>query len=244
MIERALDQVESDWRFLTFEVGPDALGDAMRGVRALGLRGAKIIEPHREAVLEFVDERTDHARLAQSANCVSVENGRLIADNTLGVALVDLLNGVDGKQVWILGAGSTARAIAAAMALAGAASIGLVGRSIHVAESVAKELSDQTRTPIEAVAWPADKLVVPAEVDVLVNATTIGSVDPDERLPIDIDSLRIELTVADVNYYCDSTTIDGLSILVEQTALALKRWSDIDADRAAMRDAAEEFLAI
>jgi shikimate dehydrogenase len=38
--------------------------------------------------------------------------------------------------------------------------------------------------------------------------------------------------------------IDGLDIFVEQTALALASWSGITADRAAMRDAAEEYLAI
>ena len=38
--------------------------------------------------------------------------------------------------------------------------------------------------------------------------------------------------------------VDGLSVLVEQTALALEAWSGIMADRGAMREAAEEYLGI
>lgn len=256
MIEQAMQQSGSDWRFLTFEVGPEAFGDAMRGVRALGLRGVKIIDPHREAVLDFVDDRTDHARLARSANCITLENERLIAENTLGKACVALLDSAKDKRILVLGAGKTGRAIASAAALAGAAAVTVVSRSVDKGTELASVISQETKVPAESAPWPNDKLTIPVDVDVLANATSIGSVDPDQSLPIDADSLRAELTVADVTFNSPSTwflraaadhgchTIDGLSILVEQTALALRQWTNIEADRNAMREAAEEFLAI
>ena len=64
MIEQAIRQASVDVRFLTFEVSIDDFGDAMRGIRALGLRGVKITAPPREAVLQYGDRPTDHALLA------------------------------------------------------------------------------------------------------------------------------------------------------------------------------------
>ena len=36
MIEKAFTHHELDWRYLTFQVSPERLGDAVRGMRAMG----------------------------------------------------------------------------------------------------------------------------------------------------------------------------------------------------------------
>ena len=56
LVEQAFAQSDLDWRFMTFEVEPEKLGDAMRGIRALGFRGVKVGEPFHESVIEHVDE--------------------------------------------------------------------------------------------------------------------------------------------------------------------------------------------
>ena len=256
MIEQALHQAGSDWRFLTFEVGSEDLGDAIRGVRALGLRGAKIIEPHREAVLEFVDHQTRHARLARWANSITLANRQLTADNTVGKALVRLVDTIAGKRFCILGAGLAARAIATALALDGAAELLVVSRSAEKGAAITQSVGEISGVATRHINWPDGKLTVAPQFEVLVNATSVGSAETDAPLAIDLDSLRTELTVADVSFTTPTTwllraagergcpSIDGLSLLVEQTAIALRAWSDIEADRAAMREAAEEFLAI
>ena len=59
LVEQAFAHKGLDWRFMTFEVEPERLGDAMRGIRALGFHGVKIGEPFQESVIEHVDELTE-----------------------------------------------------------------------------------------------------------------------------------------------------------------------------------------
>jgi shikimate dehydrogenase len=52
MIEAGFAAAGLDWRYLTIEVEPAALGDAVRGARAMGLRGFNCTIPHKVAVVE------------------------------------------------------------------------------------------------------------------------------------------------------------------------------------------------
>ena len=256
LIEQAIREADSDWRFLTFEVEPDSLGDAMRGLRALQFRGIKVVNPFQTAVLEFVDELSPHAKLAGTANCIRRKGKTLMADNTLGQAVVALAGEMPGRQVELFGAGSAARAVATAIALAGAQQITIINRSPEAAEAIAKIINDETSTSAASAAWPDKQIVVNPETDVLINATRLGSYDHQDLPEVASDSLRKDLTVIDVSYNPPNTpliqqaleqecpTINGLDIFVEQTALALQSWSGIEADREAMREAGEEFFAI
>ena len=105
-------------------------------------------------------------------------------------------------------------------------------------------------------AWPKKSRPLEADVSLLLHATRLGNQTPEAPLPIELETLRPDLAVIEVSYDPPATwlsseatargcpVIDGLTILVEQTAIALGDWSGIEADRAAMREAAEEFLAI
>ena len=99
-------------------------------------------------------------------------------------------------------------------------------------------------------------LMIDEECRALVNATPLGTNDPDEQLPIDVSSLNKKTLVADVVYNPPQTwlmrqaeaqdcpTIDGLTLLIEQAALAFEIWTGASADRQAMREAVEEFLVL
>ena len=259
MIEQAIRDAGSDWRFLTFEVAPGQFADAMRGVRALGFRGVKIVDPHREAVLEFVDELAAHARLAGSVNCVIRRADRLVGDNTIGQGLVNCLRphlDLQGKHATVLGLGRAARPIVAALSLAGTASITLVGRDASACEALIRQQDQDGSAKFSCVAWPQGNLTVEPSTDLLVNATPLGSDEHELPLPIDANEIPQSMIVADASYNPPDTwllreavqrgltTVDGLSILVEQTALALEAWSGIQADRDTMREAAEEYLGV
>ena len=116
---------------MTFEVEPAQLGDAMRGIRALGFHGVKVGEPFNEPVIEHLDEVSDVARRCGSVNCVTANGERLVGDNTEGAALVELLqqhiNPV-GRRAVIIGAGRLARAIAIALVDAGVTAITVASR--------------------------------------------------------------------------------------------------------------------
>lgn len=254
MIEEAIRQADSDWRFLTFEVSAEALADAIRGIRALGFKGAKIIDPHCEAVLEYVDEATRRAELAGWANCLTRQEDRLVADNTLGMALSELVGEFTGKRVTILGSGPTARALATAAALGGALHITMCDLSIEHCETIAALIKEETSATTSTQARTAEPLLVEPGTGVLINASAADS--NDSELVVDEESLDGDLIVCELAFDSPATHlgrlaenrgckfIDGLSLLVEQTALALKIWSGIEADREAMREAAEEYLVL
>ena len=122
MVERALSRIGLDWRYLTLEVAPENLADAVRGMRAMGFRGGNFTMPHKVAVLPLLDELTEAARLMGAVNCWWRHDDRLLGDNTDGKGFLQSLRGrVDpaGRRFAILGAGGAARAIAVELALAG-----------------------------------------------------------------------------------------------------------------------------
>src|SRR5215813_10546641 len=107
MMEKAFAQVGLDWRYLTLEVAPDALADAVRGMRAMGFRGCNLTIPHKVAVIAHLDRTSEAASLMGAVNCVNRLGKELVGDNTDGKGFVQSLRGVTdpkGKQVVILGA--------------------------------------------------------------------------------------------------------------------------------------------
>ena len=57
MLEKAFAHHQLDWRYLSLDVAPEHLADAVRGMRAMGFRGGNCAEPHKQAVLEHLDRR-------------------------------------------------------------------------------------------------------------------------------------------------------------------------------------------
>jgi len=51
MIEKAFACHGLEWRYLTLEVAVEDLGDAIRGMRAMGFRGGNVTKPHKIAVV-------------------------------------------------------------------------------------------------------------------------------------------------------------------------------------------------
>jgi shikimate dehydrogenase len=202
MFERAFAHHNLDWRYLTFEIEPGNLGDAVRGLRALGFRGAHCADPYKQAVLPCLDRTTETATMVGSVNLIfredtgsdlkcsnlansketlhdapgNVENA-LVGENTEGKGVVQAIRAaVDpaGKRVVLLGAGQVARAVAIELAAAGAASITVVNRTEGRAGELVALLAGKFETPVSAVAWQ-DDYAVPPETDILIHAIGLGS---------------------------------------------------------------------
>ncbi|MEO7556742.1 MAG: shikimate dehydrogenase, partial [Acidimicrobiales bacterium] len=131
-----------DWTFLAFEVGPDAVGAALDGVRALGLRGLSVTMPYKEAVADLVDRRTADADRLAAVNCVVNDDGQLIGHNTDGPGFLDAIAAsagfvAEGRRAVVVGAGGAARAIVLALSQAGAADVAVLNRTASRAEAAA-----------------------------------------------------------------------------------------------------------
>jgi len=247
-----------DWRYLTLEIGPESLADAIRGLRAFGFRGANVMAPHKGPVREHLDDLSDAARLIEAVSCVNRQDDRLIGENTDGKGFMGSLREVTdpaGKRVVVLGAGNAARAIAVELGLAGVAEVTVVNRSEPRAADLVRLLSSRVGIASKLVVLEGD-FAVAEETDILVNATPIGMGDGEARGPLNMKTLRAGQVVADVVYNPPETrllreaaqrgckTIDGLGMLVHQALVIFKIWTGLDADAGTVREALEEFLGL
>ncbi len=122
------------WRYLTIDIAPDKLADAMQAMRTLGMRGVNCTIPFKVEVLNYLDEISPDAKLIGAVNTIRRVGDRLIGENTDGKGFMrSLADDADfdpaGRTVVIFGAGGAARAITVELALAGAAHIIVVNRS-------------------------------------------------------------------------------------------------------------------
>jgi shikimate dehydrogenase len=258
MMEKAFAEAGIDSRFLTLEVSPENLCDAVKGMRAMGFRGGELAAPHTAAVAEHLDRLTPAAEIVGEVNCIFRDGGELVGENTIGKALLQALaKRIDpqGVRVAILGAGSAARAVAVELALAGASEITIVNRSMERGQALLGLLAERTNAAARLVHW-AGHYHLEEETSVLVHATSIFRADSGVRLPVDLTGASSGVVVAEMNFDPPLTsllraaseagcaTVDGLSVLVNQAAIAFKIWTGIDADEGVMREAVEEFLMV
>jgi shikimate dehydrogenase len=257
MVEAAYRHHGLAARYLNCEVAPEALGDAVRGARAMGWVGFNCSIPHKVAVIEHLDGLGASAEVIGAVNCVVARDGRWIGENTDGQGFLEALKTVvdpAGRSLVIFGAGGAARAIAVEAALAGAASITVVNRGHERGEELADLLIARTSCAASFAQWEGD-YAVPEGTDIVVNATSIGLFpDVDARVPVDVDSLRPGMVVADVignpprtRLIRDAeargcTVLDGLGMLVNQGVIGIRHWTGIDPDPAVMRRALEDAL--
>ena len=257
MFEKAFAHHEFDWRYLSLDVLPEDLANAVRGMRAMGFHGGNCAEPHKRTVLLHLDRNSEAAELSGSVNCILYEDRQLVGENTEGKSLLAAVRRrIDpaGKRVVILGAGHVARAIGAELAWAQAGPITVVNRSEPAGRQLAELLTNRLRASAAFAAWEGD-YPVPPETDLLIHATTLGAGEND-RVPVVLDQLRPDALVADVIQNPPRTrllrqaqehgcpTIDGLELFVGQAAISFKLWTGIELDTAVMSDAVEEFWEV
>ena len=258
MMERAFTAAGLEWRYLTLEVPPEKLADAVRGMRAMGFRGGNFTIPHKVAVIPLLDRLSQAAELMGAVNCVNREADAFVGENTDGKGFVQSLQTVtepQGKRVVILGAGGAARAIAVELGLSGASHFTVVNRGRERGEELVTLLNERVKLPAQFVEWKGN-YDIPADCDVLINATSIGLGDLSARVPVDARTFRSGLVVADVIFNPaqtrflreaadhGATTLDGLGMLVNQAVIGFKIWTGVEPDANVMREALEEFLSV
>lgn len=256
MHNAAFAELRMNWRYVPLPVHPDRVGEAVAGVRALGLQGVNVTVPHKQAVMPHLDRWSPAAAAIGAVNTIIVgEDGELLGDNTDAAGFVTDLraNGVDpaGQRVLVLGAGGSARAVVYGLAETGCASLTLLNRTVERAESLLAVMQDFfPDVPMTADALP-DGVAAHAEAaDLIVNCTSLGMSPNWEGLPWDEDvEFHDGQTVYDLIYnpavtrllqlasVDGATVIGGLGMLIHQGAIAFERWTGENAPVEVMRRA-------
>lgn len=261
MQEAAFRAAGLNWRYLTIQVKPDDLADAIRGVRAFGMRGVNLTIPHKIEVMQYLDEIAPDAEKIGAVNTVRRVGDHLIGENTDGKGFlrglqVDAHFNPAGKRVLVLGAGGASRAVSTELALAGAAELIVVNRTPKRGEEMVNDVRYRTNAVISLLPWD-ETCVVPPDVDLLVNATSIGLYPNVEAMPdVNLERARDDLLVCDVVFNPPETrflraarerglpTLDGLSMLVYQGVIAFELWTGRDAPEAVMKAALRQALGL
>lgn len=225
-----------DLAYVRFPVRPGEGAHAARSMVPLGIRGLSVTMPHKEAVIDACDELTVAAQRLNAVNHLTNDDGRIVGNNTDGAGFVAGFEFVTneemaGKQVVVFGSGGAARAIVDGCARAGAASVGVIGRSPSRAESAAS-VAESARVVREGAFEYAD---------VVVNATPVGMQgSPSEgESPFDVSRLRPSAIVVDIVYSPLVTPlleaaskrglrcVDGLAMLAGQAAEQFRQWTGV-----------------
>ena len=244
-----------DWVYLAFEVPEGRGAEAIGAMRTLGLGGLSVTMPHKAAVHDAVDERTPVAAALGAVNCVFRRDDRIVGDNTDGAGFVDALRldeGIEvaGRRCVVVGAGGAGRAVAHAVAVAGAAVVAIVNRSPAPAARAVQIVGDRGR------AGTVDDIPT---ADLVVNATPVGMGDGTAAggaTPVDPELLRAGQVVVDLVYQPETTAllraarargavaVTGVGMLVHQAAHAFRRWTGLEPPLAPMTAAIRRELAL
>jgi shikimate dehydrogenase len=248
-----------DVRYMNCEVAPENLADAISGAVAMGWLGFNCSLPHKEKVIDHLDELAPSATLIGAVNTVIIKEGRLIGENTDGQGFVEALRTMSepaGARAVIFGAGGAARAIAVELALAGAHSIVIVNRSTDKGEKLADHVDSHTQAECSFSAW-TPQFSVPDDTTLVINATSLGFYPKHgETLDVDVSTIRTDAIVADVVANPPETlwlksaaeagcvTLPGIGMLVNQALVNARLWTGQTLDGHVMHRALSEALQI
>ncbi|TWH63092.1 shikimate dehydrogenase [Rhodococcus rhodochrous J38] len=224
---------------------PVNIEDAVAGIRGLGIRGAGVSMPFKEAVLPLVDVLHDSARAIESVNTIVNDDGVLHAYNTDYQAVSDLLveHGVDSAlPVTVVGSGGMAKAVTAALRHNGFTDGTIVARNEDTGRPLARKYGYE---------WRADTSEVTPGL--IVNATPIGMAGGAESgdLPLPHDFVAAAATVFDVVTVPPDTplvrfarehdipAITGDEVIALQAALQFELYTGVAPTREQVRRASE-----
>ena len=256
MQNAAFLKVGIDAVYVPFEVEPDKLGEAISGVRALGVKGINVTVPHKERVIEHLDYISDEAEFLEAVNTVKNENGELTGYNTDAEgflrSLIEEKIKLEGKKVLMFGAGGAARAVGYALLKGGVKFLNIVNRNFQRAKEVGKLLG----TRGNVLVFPLKESTVEAllkDTDLIVNTTSVGMAPDDPRL-FNYSRIPEGITVVDIIYNPPETPllkaarekgckiVNGLGMLVYQGAVAFEIWTGKKAPVNTMRKVLERKL--
>ena len=257
MQNAAIEAGHLDAVYVPFRVTKAQLCDAVRGMRAMRMRGVNLTIPLKEAVCGLVDELDEHARLIGAVNTIVNDDGTLKGYNTDGHGLLKALKqelGVETRErrIMLLGAGGACRAALVALCQSGAAWVGVANRNLDRARSLTAEFSAYFKgTTLASFPLTASlSELCPEPVDLLVNTSSVGLRGEAFDFPA-TRCVRNGGSVYDMVYTAGPTPLirearqaglaaaDGLGMLVGQGELAFELWFGTTPQREVMRRALE-----
>jgi len=241
MHNAAFQELNLDFVYVTFRVRKDELREAIVGAKALDIRGLNVTMPHKNAVMQYLDEIDPTARAIGAVNTILNDKGRLKGYNTDGIGALKALkeNGIslNGKKLLLLGAGGAGKAIAFHAAQE-VEELKILNRTKQKAKNLAEVLRKKFGKKIDGNSLSAKTMKKELEdADILVNATSVGMHPNESQSLVDASWLRPDLCVMDIVYNPIETklakdakpvgakVVSGVEMLVYQGAASFEIWT-------------------
>ena len=233
-----------DYVYLPFPIAPQNLEIAIAGFAAIGVVGFSVTIPHKQAIMPLLSEITPVAQAIGAVNTVSRQNNQWVGTNTDIEGFIAPLQ-TTYKQDWsqkvavILGNGGAARAVVAGCHQLGFAKIHVVGRNVQRLQEFGNSWNNSPISEnLQVHQWEELPKLIP-QANLLVNTTPIGMYPKVNESPLSVEEIA-NLPKGAIAYdliYIPKPTqfleqaekqgaiaIDGLEMLVQQGAAALKIW--------------------
>lgn len=235
MHEIWLQQNNVDASYIPIQIEEGKLIFAVKSLKLLGCSGWNVTAPYKNEIIPFLDEIDESAKGIGAVNTViRTEDNRLIGFNTDGLGFVKSLGTIKLEDhILIIGAGGAARGIISAFKQAGLTNITVANRSAINAQKVIDDLQVGQAVSLKEAEDGLRKF------DIVVQTTSQGMENQDNKLPIQLNNIKEHAIVADIVYNPLVTpfleeakkynvrTINGLGMLVHQGALAFLYWNDV-----------------
>lgn len=231
--------------YLFFET--QEIENAIKGIKALGIKGVSVTIPYKSDVLPFLDRIDSLAENIGAVNTIINKEGELIGYNTDAIgalkAIKERISPI-GKGALIIGAGGAARSIGYMLKKEGA-DLFIASRNYRHAKKLAESLGG-TGIPMEDIGS--------LNVDILINATPVGMYPHTDRCPVSASVLRPGMVVMDIVYNPLDTlllkiakdrrciTINGLKMFIYQGAEQFRLWTGLEPPLDTMEKAVRSVL--
>ena len=184
------DELELNFMYKAFTT--DDLNGAVTGIRALGIRGASISMPFKEAIIPLLDGLDPSASKIESVNTVVNDGGILVGSNTDFEAVLALIysSSIDpSSKILVRGSGGMAKAVVAAFRQAEFENLTVVARDVKKGSELASKFGYNFD----------DQALKTGLFDLLVNVTPLGMSGKNENeLAFSVEQIRSATTVFDV----------------------------------------------
>ncbi len=245
MHNAAISALGLDYCYTAFHVLPDRVGDAMRGLRGLNIRGLNVTIPHKLAVMEHMDRISEDALAVGAVNTISHEDGELIGYNTDVYGVLTALREIAGVTTFpehcvVLGAGGAARAVTYALGnQTQVKRVTLLNRTTERAEALAVDMEKITGTTMAGGGMEAGAQIRTfADAGLVVNTTSLGMYPNVDVSPLaDITAVHPDMVLYDTVFNPLETQLmrafksvgaaafGGLDMLVYQGARSFEIWT-------------------
>ncbi|MEH6941175.1 shikimate dehydrogenase [Bacillus sp. JJ722] len=238
----AFTDQELDAYYNAFHVLPSHLEEAVKGMKALGVKGFNITVPHKTAIIPLLDQVDQLAATIGAVNTVKYEDGQFIGYNTDGLGFVaglkeELHDSLTEKKTLIIGAGGAARGIYFSLVKEGVHEIDIANRTVSRAQQIIDENPYEARSKSLSIKLAEDHL---HDYDLIINTTSIGMKPKVDEMPLSLQHLRSDAFVSDIIYNPLETKFlseakkkgasiqNGLPMFIHQGALAFHIWTGIE----------------